>query len=141
MRGALTRGDFAAAENWLNEARTIGHAGEELKAADTELIAAREQAAQSSPAVGASALQRIHYVAPKYPAAIRTRGITGWVELEFTVRVDGSTGDIAVTNSYPRGTFNAVARDAVGEWRYKPVMRDGRPVEQRYAVRIRFAGE
>ena len=30
---------------------------------------------------------------------------------------------------------------AVRKWRYKPVMRDGQAVEQRVAVRIRFAGQ
>jgi TonB family protein len=141
MRGALTRTDFAAADAWLNEARIIGLAGEELKAAESEFAAEREKAAQRSPVVGASSLERVEYVAPKYPAAIRNRGVTGWVELQFTVRVDGSTDDIVVTNSYPRGVFNSVARTAVGEWRYKPVMRDGKPLEQRAAVRIRFAGD
>jgi len=31
---------------------------------------------------------------------------------------------------------------AVGQWRYKPVLGgEGKPIEQRAAVRIRFAGE
>ena len=63
------------------------------------------------------------------------------MELEFTVRADGSTGDIVVTNSSPRKTFDSAAMTAVREWRYKPVMRDGKPVEQRAAVRIRFSDE
>ena len=67
--------------------------------------------------------------------------MSGWVELEFTVLTDGSTGDIVVTNSSPRKTFDSAATAAVSEWRYKPVMRDGKPVEQRAAVRIRFSDE
>jgi protein TonB len=63
------------------------------------------------------------------------------VEVEFTVRTDGSTGDIVVTNSSPRHTFDNAASVAVAQWRYKPVTRDGKPVEQRAAVRIRFAEE
>ena len=73
---------------------------------------------------------------------MRNRGITGWVELEFTVRKDGSTADIVVTNSAPRRTFDNAAMTAVGQWRYKPVVtRDGKVVEQRAAVRIRFSDE
>jgi protein TonB len=71
----------------------------------------------------------------------RNRATSGWVELEFTVRADGTTADIVVTNSNPRRTFDHSAKAAVSEWRYKPVMRDGKPVEQRAAVRIRFADE
>ena len=73
--------------------------------------------------------------------ATRNRGMSGWVELEFTVRVDGSTGDIVVTNSSPRKTFDNAATLAVAQWRYKPKMRDGKPVEQRAAVRIRFSDQ
>jgi protein TonB len=91
--------------------------------------------------VGASSLARVEYVAPKFPANIRGHEANGWVELEFTVRTDGSTGDIVVTNSYPRKLFDSSAVRAVSEWRYKPVMRAGKAVDQRAAVRIRFSDE
>ncbi len=141
LRGALTRNDLPAADSWLTEARAIGFTGEPLKGAEAELVAAREKAAQPITVVGASTLQRIEYVAPKFPSMTRNRVASGWVEVEFTVRADGSTGDIVVTNASPRNTFDNAAMAAVGEWRYKPVMRDGKPVEQRAAVRIRFQGE
>jgi TonB family protein len=140
FRGALTRGDFTAADTWLNETRTSGFTGNELKAADVELAAAREKAAQHS-VVGEKTLVRTEYVPPKFPAATRNRGISGWVELEFTLLADGSTGNIAVTNSSPRKTFDAAAITAVSQWRYKPVMRDSQAIEQRVAVRIRFADQ
>ena len=75
---------------------------------------ARERGAQRSSVVGANSLARIEYVAPKFPAATRNRNMSGWVELEFTVRADGTTGDIVVTNSSPRKTFDAAAVSAVG---------------------------
>jgi TonB family protein len=140
-RQALARQDLAAAATWLEEARTIGYTGADLDGLEKQLGEARDQAVQRDQVVGANSLQRLEYVAPKFPAATRNRGMTGWVELEFTVRTDGSTGDIVVTNSSPRRTFDGVAMTAVGQWRYKPVLRDGRPVEQRAAVRIRFSEE
>jgi TonB family protein len=142
MRGAVAREDFTAADSWLNEARTIGFNGEPLNAASAELAAAREKAAQRSAPVGANSLQRIEYVAPTFPSATRNRGMSGWVELEFTVRADGSTSDVIVTNANPRRTFDNAAMTAVRQWRYKPVMsKDGKPIDQRASVRIRFAGE
>jgi TonB family protein len=141
VRAAVARNDFAAANTWLNEARTIGFQGDDLKSAESELVAARDNPSQQGAVVGASTLQRIEYVAPKFPAITRNRAVSGWVELEFTVRADGSTGDIVVTNSNPRNTFDNAAKVAVSEWRYKPVLREGKAVEQRAAVRIRFAGE
>jgi TonB family protein len=141
LRAALARGDLRDADAWLNEARIIGHVSEDLAAADRELTAARDKAAQAASVVGEKSLQRLEYVAPRFPASTRNRNVSGWVELEFTVKTDGTTGDIVVTNSSPRKTFDSAAMNAVREWRYRPVTRDGQAVEQRVAVRIRFSDE
>ena len=141
VRAALARADQRDAEAWINEARIIGYTGDDFSAAETELNAAREKAAQAASVVGERSLQRLEYVAPKFPSNTRNRNVNGWVELEFTVKTDGSTGDIVVTNSSPRKTFDNAAMNAVREWRYKPVLRDGQAVEQRAAVRIRFSDE
>jgi TonB family protein len=141
LRSALARGDIAAADAWLLEAHTIGFASTDLNAAQSELNGARQRAAQRASVVGANSLARVEYVAPKFPSATRNREQNGWVELEFTVKADGSTGDIVVTNSYPRKLFDSAAVRAVGQWRYKPVMIGGKPVDQRAAVRIRFSDE
>jgi TonB family protein len=140
-RSALARSDLRSADGWLAETRTIGFNGDELAALEKQLGDARVQGEQRSLVVGANSLQRLEYVPPKFPAATRNRGVTGWVELEFTVRQDGSTGDIVVTNSSPRRTFDNAAALAVAQWRYKPMVRDGKAVEQRAAVRIRFSDQ
>jgi TonB family protein len=139
MRGALGRNDLGAADAWLLEARTIGFTSADLDAAEKELGATRERLAQQTSVVGANSLERLTYVEPKFPAATRNRELEGWVELEFTVRADGSTADIVVTNSNPRRTFDAAARNAIAQWRYQPVTRDGKAVDQRVAIRIRFS--
>jgi len=141
LRDALARGDLADADAWLNEARTIGFDGGDLESAATELGDARSKAEQAGSVVGANSLQRLEYVAPKFPASTRNRNVSGWVELEFTVTTDGSTGDIVVTNANPRRTFDAAAINAIREWRYKPVIRDGQAVDQRASVRIRFSDQ
>jgi protein TonB len=141
LRNALAREDLTAAGAWLEEAKTIHFSSAELETLEGRLVEAREKATREKAVVGANSLQRIEYVAPKFPASTRNRGMSGWVELEFTVRADGSTGDIVVTNSSPRRTFDNAATTAVGQWRYQPVIRDGKPAEQRAAVRIRFTDE
>jgi TonB family protein len=139
MRTALGRNDFGAADAWLLEARTVGFTSGDLDAAEKNLAETRERLAQQTSVVGANSLERLAYVEPKFPSATRNRGLEGWVELEFTVRTDGSTADIVVTNSNPRRTFDAAARNAIAQWRYKPVARDGKAVDQRVAIRIRFS--
>jgi TonB family protein len=140
-RNALTINDLPSADGWLAETHTIGYNGDDLATLEKQLGDARTVLPQRTPVVGANSLQRLYYVPPKFPASAQNRGITGWVETEFTVRADGSTGDIVVTNSSPRRTFDNAAMLAVAQWRYQPVIRDGKPVEQRAAVRIRFSDE
>ncbi len=140
-RGAMGRKDFEAADNWLDEAHNIGFNVAEVDAMEKQLVDSRSQAADTTPVVGANSLKRLEYVAPQYPIVTRLSRSSGWVELEFTVRADGSTGNIVVTNSSPRRTFDNAAMVAVAQWRYEPVIRGGKAVEQRAAVRIRFADE
>lgn len=141
LRGALSREDVAGAEQWLEEARKISYSSGDLTALENQLAQVREKAAQRDAVVGANSLHRLAYVAPKFPTGAQNRGISGWVELEFTVTPDGSTDDIVITNSSPRRTFDNAATSAVRQWRFKPVIRDGQIVAQRAAVRIRFADE
>ncbi len=142
-RGALSRNDLRAADSWLAEAHSIGFNTEEVGALEKQAADARTRVAQvpADAVVGANSLQRLEYVSPQYPPLSRMSRGDGWVELEFTVRADGSTGDIKITNSSPRKVFDNAAASAVAQWRYKPVMREGKAVEQRAAVRIRFAEE
>ncbi len=95
--------------------------------------------ADSNEFVAISALQRTNYVAPRYPRVAQRRGITGWVDVSFTVTADGSVTDIEIMNAEPAELFNSSASDAVAEWRFEPPMRDGRPVSQRVAVRMMFS--
>lgn len=138
-RGAIARNDLRGADNWIEEARSIGFNTEELGVLEKQVADARTRVVPPNNVVGANSLQRLEYVSPQYPVLSRMSRGDGWVELEFTVRTDGSTGDIKVTNSSPRKVFDNAAATAVAQWRYKPVMRDGQAVEQRAAVRIRFA--
>ena len=141
MKAALARGDLSAADAWLLEARTIGFNSPDLDGTEGDLTAARAASAQKNSVVGANSLARTEYVAPKFPATLRNRSVNGWVELEFTVRADGSTADIVVTNSSPRRVYDSSAIYAISQWRYKPVLQNGKPVDQRAAVRIRFSEE
>lgn len=136
-RAASGRGDFPGAQRWLAEAAGTGASPAAVAAAERELAAARSAAEE----VAASALRRVRYVEPRFPEAARERGTSGYVDLVFTVRADGSVGDVSVTGAEPAGVFEEAAIDAVRRWRYRPVERAGRPVEQRARLRVRFAVE
>ena len=91
--------------------------------------------------VAASSLNRTKYVAPKYPRAAQRRGLTGWVEVQFTVDVDGTVRNVSVVNSEPGLTFVNAAVKAVEAWEFEPVIENGVAIEKLAAVRMMFAVE
>jgi len=91
--------------------------------------------------VAASTLTRTKYVAPKYPRAAQRRGINGWVDVVFTVDIDGTVAEVAIRNSEPDGTFVGAATSAVENWEFEPVIENGVAVQKRAAVRMMFALE
>ncbi len=101
---------------------------------------AEPAAAQVRP-VAVSALKRKKYVAPKYPRAAQRRGMSGWVDVVFTVDIDGSTTDISIRGSDPGDVFVSAATRAVEGWEFEPVVEDGVAIRKRAAVRMQFALE
>ena len=96
----------------------------------------------ASPAtVAVSSLTRTKYVAPKYPRAAERRALSGYVDVLFTVSVDGTVKDIEIRESTPGDTFVSSATKAVADWEFEPVIEGGVPVEKRAAVRMMFAIE
>lgn len=91
--------------------------------------------------VAVSSLQRIKYVAPKYPRAAQRRNISGWVDIIFTVDIDGSVTNMSVRDSHPGDTFDSSATNAVEDWKFEPVIENGVAIRKRAAVRMMFALE
>ncbi len=75
---------------------------------------------------------------PLYPPDAIMQGIEGWVEVEFTVRVDGSTADVRVLRAEPRNVFERHAMAAVLRWRFQPPIVDGAVLPTRTQQRIDF---
>jgi TonB family protein len=98
--------------------------------------------AEPEPAlVAITQLKRTNYVAPKYPRAAQRRNTSGWVDLGFTVARDGTVHSIEIIESTPGAVFDEAATKAVSQWRFDPVMENGRPVEKRAGVRMMFSLE
>ncbi|MDJ0916459.1 MAG: TonB family protein [Woeseiaceae bacterium] len=139
--------ELAATRQVLSDARSAATraANEEAaaEAAAAERAAAEAQAAAEAAArpVPVSSLTRVKYVAPKYPRGAERRGISGWVDIIFTVSLDGSVRDVEVRDSDPGDTFVASAITAVERWEFEPVRENGSAVEKRAGVRLMFALE
>jgi len=68
-------------------------------------------------------------VAPEYPRRALTRGITGYVILEYTVTKLGTVKDPHVIEANPPGVFDDAAIKSALKYKYKPRVVDGEPID------------
>lgn len=87
--------------------------------------------------ISASTLTRTYTTPPTWPES--AGGREGWVQLRFTVLPDGTVTDIVVNESDPAGVFDASAVEALRQWKFEPVQRDGKKIAQRAEIRMKFA--
>jgi TonB family protein len=140
-KNAARREDYPAAQRWLAEARDTGVDAGSIAAVNNDMKAAQEAAKRANEIVPATTLELTHYVPPEFPSSARERALGGWVDLQFMVMTDGSVSDISVVGADPAGQFEQSATDAVRKWKYRPILRDGKSINQRAQVRVRFALE
>ena len=75
---------------------------------------------------------------PEYPHEALVNGTEGWVDLAFTVTVEGKVANVSVVKSSPRYVFDSAAKSALGRVLYRPVMVDGHPVEVTSSLHVVF---
>ena len=138
-RRALALEQFDAAGSWLDEAAAIGFSSGEGDSAQHDLDAAIAKQKFLASLTPANQLTLLKSVQPVYPTKAATSRTEGWVELDFTVTETGQVKNVVVHAASVPGVFDEAAVKAVSQWRYKPVLRDRRPVAVRTELRIRFA--
>lgn len=62
---------------------------------------------------------------PDYPARGWSRGLQGWSIVQFDVEESGDVANVRVARGVPGGSFDAAARDAVEDWRFRPLSEGG----------------
>lgn len=83
--------------------------------------------------------QLVKRVNPNYPAqALRAR-TEGWVELSFTITVNGDVEGVEVVNSEPRRIFDRDAIRALSQWKFSPRIENGKPVAAKARQRLTFS--
>jgi protein TonB len=70
----------------------------------------------------------IRKVQPVYPAAAKAAHVQGTVLLQMIILKDGTPGEITVTSS-PSNDLSQASIDAVRQWRYRPILLNGQPVQ------------
>jgi len=129
---------FDRANVLLASAREIGgqYAGEAISAAEVDLAAARAE--RRSEPMQAASLKRTREVAAFYPRQALMSGIEGWVDVDFTISPQGVPTDLSVRDAKPKRTFDRAALEALRQWRFEPIVREGAAVEQRATLRMIF---
>ncbi|HXV74981.1 MAG TPA: TonB family protein [Candidatus Polarisedimenticolaceae bacterium] len=76
---------------------------------------------------------------PEYPELARVARLEGNVILQAIIKSDGTVGDVEVLRTNRPGMgFEDAAIKAVRQWRYKPALQNGKPVEVYFTVFVDF---
>jgi len=75
---------------------------------------------------------------PIYPIRAKMRRIEGDVVLQFVVDEKGAVRELSVVESSPPGVFDSAALRTVARWRFKPGIKDERPVAVRVQQKLKF---
>jgi protein TonB len=78
----------------------------------------------------------IHRVQPTYPPLARTARVQGSVVLAAIIGKDGTVQNLHVMSGHP--LLTQAALDAVKQWRYKPYILNGEPVEVDTQITVNF---
>jgi periplasmic protein TonB len=79
---------------------------------------------------------KIHDVQPAYPQMARIAHIQGDVLLQATISKSGAIENLRAIQGHP--ILIQAAMDAVRQWKYKPYILNGEPVEVETTVKVQF---
>ncbi|GAA5076762.1 energy transducer TonB [Lysobacter panacisoli] len=92
------------------------------------------------PPAAAAQLQALNSPPPPYPGQAMRDGLTGVVELEILVGIDGRPLDVRIVRSSGHRVLDqAASRTVLKRWTFQPAMRDGQPVQALGRVPIEFS--
>jgi protein TonB len=85
---------------------------------------------------GVTAGLLVHRIQPPYPVLARSARIQGEVILRAVIDKDGNITDLQLVTGHPMLVPAAIA--AVREWRYRPYLLNGQPVEVETTITVNF---
>jgi TonB family protein len=135
---ALAEQDYVGAETTINAINTLRPESPALEPLLARLRYGHRQAVLLAEVVPASGLRILSYETPKYPRQAERRGTEGWVDIEFTVTVDGEPTDMVVVAGEPEAVFDDSALEALASAEFQPYSEDGDRFARRVLMRFRF---
>jgi periplasmic protein TonB len=80
---------------------------------------------------------KIHKVQPAYPALARSARVQGIVVLQAIISKQGTIENLRILTGHPM--LAPAAIEAVRQWRYRPYILNGEPVEVETQITVNFA--
>jgi protein TonB len=69
-------------------------------------------------------------IPPEYPPRALSRGLEGWVQIQFTITETGAVTDAKVIDAQPKNIFDEAALRSISRWRYNPKVENGVAVKR-----------
>lgn len=140
-RTALSASEFTRVERVLARAAEVGVRAAEQEELARDLKYRRhlydfERGMHGEPQP-ISAFTVVSRQSPTFPRDATARSDGGWVEVEFTVSRTGQVTDTEVRQA-SASLFVEPSLDAIRDWRFEPMLMDGRPVPARGVLRFTF---
>ncbi len=133
----IEAGTLASAETLLATAREIDAEFDGLDDLATR-VESEIITAESARVAPLDELVRIKMVPARYPRRAEDRGVSGWVDVLFTVTTDGTTDNIEVAGAEPESVFDSAAMEAVRQWEFEPKVFRGQIIPQQSMARLSF---
>lgn len=124
---------------WANRPAT-GAAGGRSGAgsADSALLATAKAAGAAPSRISRETSGEVptEHVMPAYPLLALEKNIQGTVVVQVLIGKDGTIRNVRLVSGHP--TLASAVMDAVKQWRYKTIFRDGEPVEVERRITVDF---
>jgi TonB family protein len=116
---------------------SVASGEDRFSAAVERLMEANSPAAAHAVSGQPEPFKRLGGRPPGMPDSVKRRGVHGSVALFATIQTDGSITDI-VTLESPDAELEQVCRESFQQWRYVPMMLDGKPIKSTELVVFEF---
>jgi TonB family protein len=137
-RTALAAGDIDRADVLTTRAEEIQPGLPQTKVLREQIGAARAERDDRDAVLQAASLPRRRQTPAIYPREALLDKTEGWVDLEFVITVEGVPTEIAVKSAQPTRVFDTAATQALRQWRFEPILRNGVAQTRRATLRMEF---
>jgi TonB family protein len=138
VRTALAAGDVDQADVLSTRAEEVQPGLPQTKALRAQIGAARAERDDQTAIIQAASLPRRREMPAIYPREALLSNIEGWVDLEFVISAEGAPTEVKVKAAQPSRVFETAAMQALRQWRFEPIVRNGAPQARRATLRMEF---